>query len=173
MNTSTVINFQGWHYITNRLKQLTLTKCWPKFYCIALTSSQLLGAKLLSEQLPLHAPVVLGVSCGISGPSARSWGRVCRHSETSEVTHVTSLKQDHIKIANSYVSDSFYLRPVYVGKLELGLRFAVDKAWIVVDSAVTRSGSGEAGSRWRLELGESRGHCWGLLGRHSGEGNIR
>ena len=31
-------------------------------YCTNLLSSELLGAELFSEQLPLHAPVILGIS---------------------------------------------------------------------------------------------------------------
>ena len=45
---------------------------------MALTSSELLGAALLAEQLPLHAPVLgLGVMVIISS-----------HAETTEVGHV-------------------------------------------------------------------------------------
>ena len=52
-------------------------KSWPSLDCPTLPSSQVLGAALLTEQLPLHAPVLgLGVRVIISS-----------QAETSEVTH--------------------------------------------------------------------------------------
>ena len=49
-------------------------KSWPILDCPTLPSSQVLGAALLTEQFPLHAPV-LGLGVIISS-----------HGETTEVT---------------------------------------------------------------------------------------